>query len=88
MTKSFDQIRDEVWPGVYGSLGPQADVLIDRDLDILAVASPWGGFVITRQALEDGSWKEQFGRRIAELRERRGRSGKLPEVEDDSTLGS
>jgi hypothetical protein len=58
-------------PVVYGSLGPDADIVVDHGLDQLHVTSPWGGFVITRKAVEDGSWKAEAGRLLAQLRAKR-----------------
>jgi hypothetical protein len=72
MARSLKAYRDELAPGVFGWLGEEAWIIVDVATDSLEVGSPWGGFVVTRKAIEDGSaWKVEFGRQMAQLREKR-----------------
>jgi hypothetical protein len=61
-------VRDMLAPGVFGSLGPQADIRVDFDMDAVRVVSPWGEFEITRVQIADGSWKRLAGEGLARLR--------------------
>jgi len=73
MARSLKAYCDELAPGVFGWLGPDASITVDHATDNLKVESPWGGFVVTRHAIEDGNWKEEFMRQIRALQERRDR---------------
>ncbi len=75
--KTLRQWRDELAPGVYGWLGPDADLRVDPVLDLLLVSSPWGGFVVTRRAIEQGQeWQFEFMRQIRHLQVARDKAEK------------
>lgn len=61
-------VRDMLAPGVFGSLGREAEIFVDLSRDVLRVTSPWGEFEITRSQVEDGSWKRFAGEELVRLR--------------------
>lgn len=61
-------VRDMLAPAVFGALGPQADIRVDFNMDVVRVVSPWGGFVLTCSQVADGSWKRLAGEGLARLR--------------------